>query len=259
METSKVRKSERNNDDVKIIYDALYHIQELFLSDNAYKEFGTEITQFSDSLIISIKENQNGGIYYMISDCSFAIHSLLASGFLCRGTILKGHMIHQNNICFGPAYLEAIKVEGSEALPIVKIKKELVEFARQYPGHAQIGFEDVEIQYILNHLKELNEHEYYVNFFENYDSLVGAGSDATKERYEKTRNFIETGLTNSTSYSAYKKYNWTRDKFNASKITRGYNIPTIEFKLPITKKIKMFPKTITESIMSWGKRKYLKE
>jgi hypothetical protein len=257
--TGKVRNSQGNEEDIKAIYDALLDIKRLFLSDDSYKKFGTEITQFSDSLIISINENQNGGIYYMVSDCSFALHSLLSSGFLCRGVIHKGQLIHQDNICFGPAYLEALEIEGTEDRPVVKIKKELIEHARQFPGYAQIGFAEQEIKYILQHLKELSETFYYVNFFENYDTLVGAGNKATKEHYEKARAFIEGGLQNCTSYSAYKKYAWTRDKFNNSRIVKSYNIDSINHKMSRAKYLRMLPRTIKDNLMSWGKKRYLRK
>ena len=228
------------------------------MSSNFLKTFGTEITQFSDSLIISIKENQNGGINYMITDCSLAIHSLLSRGFLCKGVIHKGKLIHQDNICFGPAYLEAMLMEETEAKPIIKIKKELVEHARKYPGLAQINFENEEIKYILEHVKELNETEYYINFFEDYDVLVGGGWQVTKDHYEKACKFIEDELQKCSSYSVYKKYNWVKNKLNESKIVKAHNIEPINFKVPVIRYVKMFICSACEQMYSWFKKRYLR-
>lgn len=256
--SAKVKSSEKNSNDVKLIYDALSQIRELFL-DESYKEFDTQVTQFSDSLIISINESQQSGIYHMVTDCSFAIHSLLSNGFLCRGIIMEGELIHNDTILFGPLYMKATEAEANEDLPIIKVKKDIIQIARRYPNEVNIGLEDEEIEFVLTHLKELNETEYYVNYFENYHTLIGAGNTETKEYFENARTFIESGLKTAKTFSIYRKFDWTRNRFNESSVLKEYNIIAITNKQPIKRRIGMFPQSIKDRVYSWAKKVYLKK
>lgn len=257
--SSRVKRSKSDKNEVKRIYEALDLIRGQFLKKEFNRDFGTEITQFSDSLIISINENQTGGIYHMISDCSYAIHYLISSGFLCRGIILRGELIHKDSICFGPAYLEAISLESSETRPLVKIEKELVEHARLYPGEGNIGDEEGELKFILEFLSELNESEYYIDYFKNYSNIAGDGPQDVIDHYNDIRKLIENGLKDSRSLATYKKYDWARAMFNNSKPIQGYNIRKINHQMAFSQRLKMLPRTLEGYIFSWGKKRYLNQ
>ena len=107
----------------------------------------TQILQVSDSLIISRLIQEQGGIYYMLSDCAFAIHLLISNGFLCRGAIKVGNMYHKETTLFGQAYIDAYLAEAEEEFPIVKFNKDLFEIVRHFPGPAN----NVSTPYILGH------------------------------------------------------------------------------------------------------------
>jgi hypothetical protein len=114
-----VKKSTDNKTEFNRIFKTLTELKEFFLEPKseyilkAEKEYGidTQITQVSDSLIISRVIHEKGGVYSMVSDCSFAIHLLIEHGFLCRGAIKVGKMYHKDSILFGEAYLNAYDAE----------------------------------------------------------------------------------------------------------------------------------------------------
>jgi len=186
----------------------------------------TQIVQVSDSLIISRLIQEQGGIYNMLDDCAFAIHLLISNKFLCRGAIRFGKMYHKETTLFGPAYVEACKAEKEEKLPVVKFDKNLFEIAKYFPGPTNIGFEDWEIDFIKKNCKQLDNGEYYLDYFTDYDDRVGGGEGTASSHYSKLREIIVEGL-NSKDKNVYKKYIWAAQQFN--KTAKNYGLEIVEY------------------------------
>jgi hypothetical protein len=185
----------------------------------------TQILQVSDSLIISRLIQEQGGIYYMLSDCAFAIHLLISNGFLCKGAIRFGNMYHKETTLFGQAYVEAYLAEEDEKLPIVKFDKDLFEIVKHFPGPANVGFENWEIDFIKKNCNELENGEYYLDYFTDYDDIVGGGEGTASIHYSKLREIIVEGLKLPQESSAYKKYIWTAERFNLT--AKNYGLDNI--------------------------------
>lgn len=186
----------------------------------------TQILQVSDSLIISRLIQEEGGIYYMLSDCAFAIHLLISNGFLCRGAIKFGNMYHKATTLFGQAYVEAYLAEENEKLPIVKFDKDLFEIVRRFPGPGNKGFEDWEINFIKKNCKELETGEYYLDYFTDYDDRIGGGEGTASIHYSKLREIIVNGLALPKESNAYEKYVWTAEQFNMT--AQNFGLDKIE-------------------------------
>jgi hypothetical protein len=192
----------------------------------ADKELGadTHIIQISDSLIISRLVQEQGGIFHMLSDCAFAIHLLISNGFLCRGAIKHGEMYHKDTTVFGQAYLDAYFAEENEKLPIIKFDKDIFDIIKHFPGPANKGFEDWEVDYVKQNCKQLNPDEYYLDYFNDYDNRVGGGAGTASAHYSKLRNIIVNGLNDPEILnisSAYAKLQWAADQFNKSAESYG--------------------------------------
>ena len=90
------------------IYKALKAVQDEFNApDDDYSEEAklylradTQVITASDSIIISRRADEKGGIYYMLSACADAIHTLISHGFLCRGAVVLGDLCHKDNLIF---------------------------------------------------------------------------------------------------------------------------------------------------------------
>lgn len=87
------------------------------------------ITQFSDCIVISTQSSE-AGLLYIVDHVERIAFSLLKLGFLCRGGVSKGLLFHEKNIVFGPAMIDAYKLENEQAInPRVILSREVESFA----------------------------------------------------------------------------------------------------------------------------------
>ena len=85
------------------------------------------LTQFSDCLVLSASPDYSG-IGFMVSSIKFICSSFLQRGLLIRGGIVLGDMYHRDNSLFGPALVEAHRLESKEAkVPRIILQKELAD------------------------------------------------------------------------------------------------------------------------------------
>ncbi len=228
-----VFESQENDDEFDRIKKALTDLQEFFLKPKDKYEIeadrnlnaDTQIVQVSDSLVISRLIQEQGGIHYMLSDCAFAIHLLISNGFLCRGSIKAGYLYHDNTTLFGEAFIRAYLTESEEKLPVVKFDKELFEVVKLFPG-SNVGYEDWEIDFIKKNCKKLNDEEYYLDYFTDYDDRVGGGEGTASMHYYDLREIIVNGLNLPKESSAYLKYKWAAEQFNLT--AKNYQLDQIE-------------------------------
>ena len=126
-------------------------------------------------------------------------------------------MYHKDTTIFGQAYLDAYFAEENEKLPIIKFDKDLFDIVKYFPGPANKGFEDWEVNFIKQDCKQLDSGEYYLDYFTDYDSLVGGGEGSASLHYSKLREIIVKGLNDpeiTNKSSAYEKLRWAADQFN---------------------------------------------
>src|SRR5262245_17276820 len=69
-----------------------------------------KLLQFSDSIIMSSAASHDGLFHLMVSVSDIAL-SLLKKGLLVRGGLAKGPLYHSNQLAFGPAFIDAYKIE----------------------------------------------------------------------------------------------------------------------------------------------------
>jgi hypothetical protein len=229
-----IDKSNKDEKEYERILQTLTDLKEFFIrpkddyeikADRALNA-DTQIIQISDSLIISRLAEEQGGIFYMLTDCAFAIHLLISNGFLCRGAIKVGNMYHKDTTLFGDAFVKAYLAESEERLPIIKFDNDLFEIVKNYPGPANKGFEEWEIQFIKKNCKEVMTGIFYLDYFTDYDDRVGGGEGTASTHYSKLRDIIIAGLQIPKTSSAYEKYRWAADQFN--KTAKNYGLQPTE-------------------------------
>lgn len=89
---------------------------------------------FSDCLVLSIPVSMEGRIYDVISHISM---KLLQRGFAVRGGISAGELFHNDQIIFGPALIEAHKIESQQAnFPRVMIDPRAIEATGINPDYS---------------------------------------------------------------------------------------------------------------------------
>lgn len=110
----------KNEAKAEKIFNALNGIKnsiESHFSSDGYNRFkgvlDTEITAFSDSVVISGESTQATVVYHhalMFSEL------LIKNGFLCRGAICLGKLFHKNGILFGQAFVDAYNAESKRSV-----------------------------------------------------------------------------------------------------------------------------------------------
>jgi hypothetical protein len=216
-----VDKSNKDEKEYERILKTLTDLKEFFIKPKDNNEINadralnadTQIIQVSDSLVISRLLQEQGGIFYMLTDCAFAIHLLISNGFLCRGAIKVGNMYHKDTTLFGDAFIKAYIAESEERLPIIKFDSDLFEIVKKYSGQEK-GHEDWEVDFIKKNCKELMTGIYFLDYFTDYDDRVGGGEGTASMHYSKLREIIMEGLQIPKTSSAYEKYRWAADQFN---------------------------------------------
>ena len=132
-----------------------------------------EITQFSDSVVISFLATEESAVFYSLHDILLIQVNLVYRGMLCRGGVSRGLLLHSQNEVFGPAMVDAYTLESKAALyPRVIMSDDIVDagikaHGRQHlPAHEEEGIRSLltrdsdgmlYVDYLTKAKGELNE------------------------------------------------------------------------------------------------------
>jgi hypothetical protein len=172
-----------------------------------------QITQFSDSIVVSFQLTDKNAFIRLLDDIMKIVVNFVLKGYLVRGGITYGKLLHQNNIVFGPAMIAAYELESKIAIyPRIIFDKELVvELIR----NGDIGLKELfndEIE-SSNFWKEDFDGKYYLNYLKGSKIYLDE-SDYYNSFLPTLRDFITTALRNRSNQSVRAKYGWLRTKFN---------------------------------------------
>jgi hypothetical protein len=108
--------------------DRLYQIGE----DDNDLYASVSATTFSDSVVLSYAVRERSAVFYLLLDIAFAIIDLAIRGFLVRGAVTIGELVHTKKYLVGPTMVKAYEMESRAAkFPRVLLDPRLVEIARQ--------------------------------------------------------------------------------------------------------------------------------
>lgn len=125
----------------------------------------SEITQFSDSIVISMPYNEEDVAFHFILALQHLIFELAAEKILCRGGIAIGKLHHKGNTVLGPALVEAYKLESKIAnYPRVIVGPNIIRIAKIYKGEQNSdGDVDSVFKRILGYD---SDGYYYINYLD---------------------------------------------------------------------------------------------
>lgn len=118
-----------------------------------------------------------------------------------------------------------IWLEKNEKLPIIKFSKDIFEIVRQFPFPTNKPIVEWEVDYIMKNCKQLESGDYYIDYFADYDDLVGGIEGITAIHYTKLRDIIVNGLQLPKESNAYEKYCWAAGQFNLT--AKNYGLDKI--------------------------------
>lgn len=176
----------------------------------------TNITAFSDSIVVSVKvdDNINEMASTLIINLTYIGAILLEKGILFRGGLTVGNLIHkENGTVFGQGLIDSYQLESNNAkYPRIilsnKLLRELnypIETKRdRYPYHQYVdrfsdgcvGFHQMIYYQVIESWTEMTEGK-LIESLEKVRKVIVAGLDATFEKPD-----------------VFEKYNWLKEQYN---------------------------------------------
>ena len=170
---------------------------------------GRVVSQFSDSLVISyLKESD---IYHILLDIYFLCVMALEKGFLYRGAIVCGKVIHTDNKIFGPAFIDAHKIEEKIAFfPRILLDDKVIDIVKN--NYSSRPNSDAE----YNNVEKLILYDFdgkpFINYIDKLDTGVSNGVEEKQKHFLCINEMIENHKK--TSDARIKcKYLWLKEKY----------------------------------------------
>jgi len=199
-------------EEIDRIATAIAALRKMTDLDDPQARPGAEVTQFSDSVVISFNATDESGVFYILLSLLHTQMSLAHHGILCRGAVARGKLIHTGSTLFGPAMNRAYELETKAAIyPRVILDDGIVSAGVAAPArHHLPAREGTEIQellakdcdgflyvdYITRGQGELDDAEYgYPDYLNRLRSIAASGVDGADK-------------------SVAMKYRWLAEKLN---------------------------------------------
>lgn len=180
---------------------------------NTYTDFAaienSEITQFSDSIVVSIPYNQEDGAFLFLCTLQHLLMNLADNKILCRGGIVIGELYHKQSIVCGPALIDAYMLESKIAnYPRVIVGPNIIKIAKTYKGNQNSE------QHIEEAFKRVLGYDSDGYYYIDYLNLAGELDGYEYNDYLYTiHEMIEENLQNS-DITIRAKYTWLGLKYN---------------------------------------------
>jgi len=217
---------EDNSENIQYLIKTLTFIKD-HLNDDPQehsKSQARQITHFSDSIIISFKEDQEGEVFNTLYDIQKLLIILVERNIICRGAISYGKLIHNDEYIFGPALNKAYETETKAAhYPRIILDKTIIEIGMKY--HYIDNTEYEEKFAIKNLLLRDTDDMYYIDYFLNPEPALPNFKTDLGPYIKSLRKMIVDGLESAKGYPDVRiKYNWMKNKFN--NLVRKWKDPT---------------------------------
>lgn len=176
------------------------------------KMLSRQITHFSDSIIISFREDQEGEVFKTLFNVQKLIILLLNRNILCRGAISYGKLLHNDRYIFGPALNKAYETENKAALyPRIILDKSIIEIGIKF--HYLDNTQTEEKVAIKNLLLKDTDDMYFIDYFLNPEPALPNFKVDLGPYIKTLRNKILLGLKEEDP-SIRIKFSWMKNKFN---------------------------------------------
>lgn len=242
-----VKQSEKDPSKIKLLYSVLNYLKNWEASENwslrlveieedaqkkGVENFDiigkTNSTSFSDSIVVSVKvdNNVNEMASTLIVNLAYIGAILIEKGILFRGGLTIGNIIHrENGTVFGQGLIDAFKLESTNAkYPRIilsdKLLKDLnypIEGKRnRYPYHQYVErFEDGCVGF------------HQMIYYQVIESWIEMTVEKLSASLEKVRKVIVNGLDSSFEKpDVFAKYKWLKEQYNKLIILEDYDMKT---------------------------------
>lgn len=200
---------------VSRLYSALDAINRAmtFKVDGFDNKSSKTVTQFSDSIIVSYKLDEESAVFDMLFDIYLLQIELIQRGLLVRGAISAGQLIHDEQVVFGPALNEAVELEKLAMYPRVILTQEIIDLGKiKHGSHHTSKHEELSIKSLLS--QDLDG-MYYVDYFAVQPSEFDEGWGGLRTHLTELRDLIKRMSQLTRNPSIKIKHSWMRQKFNS--------------------------------------------
>ena len=175
-------------------------------------DYGKEITFFSDCFVISYAIGRGGELNYLLSDVIFHALDLTSIGFLVRGGITFGQLVHQGDICFGPAMNRAYELESiCASYPRILVDNVIINNISGF--RLECNSEEFEREFIFNLISHDKDGKYFLNYLQQnsyFDDYV-----YYQNYLMYMRNFLICNLQQyQNNERVLAKYQWYKEYYN---------------------------------------------
>lgn len=145
------------------IHSFIHQMLDDFIKERSFNSMVA--TQFSDSIVISYKMDEESAVFNLLLSIMFLICDAMKHNLLLRGGVSVGPLCHNKHELFGPAMIKAYNLESSCACyPRIILSDEVIDLAREY--HASHHKPEQELEYVENLLQKDFDGYYFVDYFE---------------------------------------------------------------------------------------------
>jgi hypothetical protein len=171
------------------------------------------VTQFSDSLVVSYRIDETSAAFELVSEIALTVIDLAGRGYLVRGGMTVGPLLHTSKYLVGPAMLQAYDMEHCRAKdPRVIVDPAVIDLARKH--HADNNTPDEEEGYVRGLMAEDTDGRLYLDYV-SWNGVVrnAGGRDENYGEYLRDLSgILERGLANS-SPGVLSKLLWLHERY----------------------------------------------
>lgn len=189
---------------IKRLKSALFDISDRASAARS-EELNLEVTSFSDTVVISspVGDAELLHMLQIIDDFGF---DLLSKSMLFRGALVRGKVLHSAAYVFGPALIDAYKLETNTSFhPRIMLSPDVYAAIK----HAADPLKDQLNKYLVVDAYDLP----YINPFARWE--LGFNADQHLSEMVQLQDIITAGLMAGANYpSVGEKFKWLARKFN---------------------------------------------
>jgi len=180
---------------------------------NIGKAADFQATQFSDCLVISYKFESPDALFEIVNKLSLIVVSIAERGYLIRGGLTYGYLLHTDKIVVGPAMNRAYFLESKVAkVPCVILDPDIFNAALKKPSADVL--QTIKKFLRLDKKKDLWFFDYFS--WRTVVATVGADSNAYPDYLKTLSGLIKVGLKN-TDPGVLEKYVWMQRRYKAAR------------------------------------------
>lgn len=137
-----------------------------------------QVTQFSDSVVVSFPVTKTSSVFHLVNEVALLVLELIYLGFLVRGAITFGRLIHTDKILVGPAMVQAYEMESKEAVipRVVSDPQKIIPFAIKY--HASQNSPSEEAEYVRSLITQDKDGMFFLDYVSWHSVVIEACGQA---------------------------------------------------------------------------------